>query len=269
MATIEFTATPDTISLGESATLRWDVEGVRAVHLNGQGVVGHDSRVVTPAVTTTYTLRITMLNDTVEERAVTVNVEGAVVAPGDATRPPTVVLTPENIERLKQYPRPPQDNGRGLHFHIDLSDETIAKSVERLQYINATWTLIYAQDELQAGRAAKACWAAGIMPVVRIGKQIDVGFDPVPYVRALQEIGAPPYIQIFNEPGDHREWRDDRPENYIHIFARNWAYQAARVFDAGGFPGLQVMGKSELDGAIQAVAQTGRTDIWQRAFKGV
>ena len=182
------------------------------------------------------------------------------------TRPPTVVLTADNIARLRSFPRPANDNGRGLHFSIDLRDESIAWTVGNLRSIDARWTLIYAQDELQAGRAARACWDAGIMPVVRIGKKVNEFFDSVAYVRVLQSIGAPPYIQIFNEPTDDREWENPRPDDLLRVFGRNWARQAATVFDAGGYPGLQVLEKDELGAAIDAVAEINRTDIWERAF---
>jgi hypothetical protein len=86
-------------------------------------------------------------------------------------------------------------------------------------------------------------------------------------VNALKAIGAPPYVQIYNEPADGREWRGgSAPEGWLGIFGRNWASQAARVCDAGGYPGLQVLEKEELDAAIDAVVAQGRTDIWQRAF---
>ncbi len=186
--------------------------------------------------------------------------------PTVVTRPPMVSLTPDNIERLKRYPRPPHDNGRGLHFHLDLRPSIVAETVEHLKSIGATWTLIYAPDAEQAKYTAKACWDAGIMPVVRIGKLIDEGFDPVPYVRALEEVGAPPYIQIYNEPNDSREWKDDTPDNWVQIFARNWARVAAQVFDAGGYPGLQVLDKPELDAVVDAVRYNNREDIWERTF---
>jgi hypothetical protein len=183
------------------------------------------------------------------------------------TRAPTVTLTAENSARLRAFPRPQDDNGRGLHFRIGLTAESIAWSVDRLKSIDAKWTLIYAQDEIQAERAAAACWQAGIMPVTRIGKKIDEFFDPIPYVAALKRVGAPPYVQIYNEPSDSREWRKDvTPEDWLPVFGRNWAQQAARVADAGGYPGIQVLEKVELDAAIDAVAANGRTDIWQKAW---
>ncbi|NOX63907.1 MAG: hypothetical protein GXP42_18480 [Chloroflexi bacterium] len=183
-----------------------------------------------------------------------------------ATRPPTVVLSPENREHLRRFPRPPRDNGIGLHFHLDLRDEFIKQTVERLQSINATWTLIYAQDAQQARRAAKACWDVGVMPVLRPGKLIDEPFDPVPYVKALQEIGAPPYVQVHNEPEDVREWRAGRPPpGWDRIFGQSWASLAVKVFDAGGYPGIQVLDRPGFDAAVDAIKAMGREDVWQRA----
>lgn len=260
-----FSTNPETIRFGESATLSWTTQGAEALYLNWRGVPHQGSEVVTPIVTTTYILHVVHEDGSTERRTLTVEVVGDVPAPTTITRPPTVRLSPENVAHLRTYPRPPKDNGRGLHFDLGLTDVGIATCVERLRYINATWTLIYAPDEQQAQRAAVACWRVGIMPVVRIAKQVDEFVDPLPFVRALQEAGIPAYIQIYNEPADHREWDDERPENYREVFAKRWARHAANVADAGGYPGLQVMGKSELDAVIDAVDAMNRRDIWQRA----
>lgn len=259
-----FTATPTTLLPGESATLNWDVRNASTVRLDGRLVAAIGSRVVTPTQTTTYTLHIVFADASTRDAMVTIMVAGL---PPGSTRYPSVTLSPDNIARLRTYPRPAQDNGRGLHFNIDLRDTTIANTVSHLQSINAKWTLIYAPDELQAGRAASACWDAGIMPVVRIGKKVDEFFDPIQYVRALTNIGAPPYVQIYNEPGDDREWRNwPGDANWIGIFAQRWADKAIAVYDAGGYPGLQVLGREEFIAAVNAVRTSGRMDIFQRAF---
>lgn len=257
---------PRGLTPAQKATLQWEVAGTGVVSLNGLAVAGSGTQPIAPDDAATYTLMVSLPDDADQDFRFEVTVQKPSPDP-QPTRPPTVTLTPENIARLRTFPRPANDNGRGLHFCIDLRDANIAWTVDNLLSINARWTLIYAQDENQISRAARACWNAGIMPVVRIGKKINEGFDPVPYVNALKAIGAPPYVQIFNEPSDDREWRgDDLPENWLGIFGRNWAGQAARVFDAGGYPGLQVLEKEELDAAIDAVAAQGRTDLWQRAF---
>ncbi len=260
---VSFTATPATIYAGQSATLEWNVTDARQVWLDGEPVSAQGTRVVTPTETTTYTLHVVFLDDSTRDLTATVTVSTRV----QPTRPPTVTLTPENIALLKTYPRPANDNGRGLHFNIDLRDATIQSTIAHLLSINCKWTLIYAQDELQAKRAAAACWQAGIMPVVRIGKRVDQAFDPVVYVNALKSVGVPPYIQIYNEPGDDREWNKwPGHNNWIGIFATRWAEKAALVADAGGYPGLQILGREEFDAVVDAVANIGRTDIWRRAF---
>ena len=265
--TIAFSVTPEMITAGQSATLKWDVEGVREVYLDGQGVTGHETRVVWPVATRTYTLHVVLVDGSTRNLEVSVTVEGSSFTHPTTSKAPTVVLTAANIERLKRYPRPPRDNGIGLHFHIDLADPLIKETVRNLKSIRATWTLIYAQDELQARRAAGACWREGIMPVVRTGKLIDEGFDAVPYVDALKAVGAPPYVQVHNEPEDTREWRKgERPGDWAQIFGRSWAGHAAAVFDAGGYPGIQVLDRPGFDAAVDAVNAMGRRDIWERAF---
>ena len=69
---ISFYADRYTINTGECATVRWDVEGIREVYFEGIGVTGHDSRVVCPATTTTYTLRIVRLDSSENYQQVTI-----------------------------------------------------------------------------------------------------------------------------------------------------------------------------------------------------
>ncbi len=259
-----FSATPNTITTGASATLVWTTQGASAVSLNGQPVAASGSQVVAPTQTTTYTLHVVFADTTTKDLTATVTVVPA--PPGGPTRPPTIVLTPENTAHLKTYPRPAQDNGRGLHFNIDLRDTTISNTVPHLSSIHCKWTMIFAQDELQAGRAAKACWDAGILPVVRIGKKLDEPFDPVPYVNALKAIGAPPYVQIYNEPGDIREWNHypSPPSDAAGIFGARWGEKANLVYQAGGFPGIQCLNRGEFQAAVNAAGKD--SPVWQKAF---
>lgn len=56
---IDFRADSTSLSYpGECTTLRWDVENVRGVYLDGQGVAGHSNQQVCPTSTTTYNLRV-------------------------------------------------------------------------------------------------------------------------------------------------------------------------------------------------------------------
>ena len=55
---VAFTAYPETITAGECAELRWDVEHAQAVYLDGEGVVGHQVERVCPEQTRTYELLV-------------------------------------------------------------------------------------------------------------------------------------------------------------------------------------------------------------------
>jgi len=197
-------------------------------------------------------------------------------AEGCPVRSPTVTLSADNVRRLQGYPRPPRDNGIGLHFHLDLRDHFIAETVANLKSIRATWTCIYAQDELQTERAATACFAAGIMPVVRIGRQIDEPVEPAQFVhglrRAWQAAGwgrtpEPLYVQLYNEPEDLREWVGGvMPRDWARRFGETWAREAPKIVDAGGYVGIQVLDRFGFDEAVDAVARNGQQHIWDRAF---
>ena len=128
--------TPALLTAGESATLRWQVEGARAVFLNDQEVTPQGERVVTPQRTTGYRLHIEFYDQSFKDldalAIVDARTRTARAAASAASRPASVVLDAANITRLRSYPRPPKDNGIGLHFHLDLRDEFIAQTVENL-----------------------------------------------------------------------------------------------------------------------------------------
>jgi Tfp pilus assembly protein PilN len=73
-AQISFWAGRESIEEGECTTLHWDVEYVKAVYLEGEGVPGHDMQQVCPSHTKTYTLRVVKMDDTVEVRHITITI---------------------------------------------------------------------------------------------------------------------------------------------------------------------------------------------------
>lgn len=64
------------IKPGECTYLRWNIQGVRGVYLNNEGVAGVDMRWVCPTVTTTYTLRVVRTDGSQVQQAVTIGVAG-------------------------------------------------------------------------------------------------------------------------------------------------------------------------------------------------
>jgi len=79
---IEFSADRTTVHPGEHATLRWRVEGVKAVFFHRKeepwqkhGVVGQGERRVSPSESTSYRLRVILADDSVEVHKIKIHVE--------------------------------------------------------------------------------------------------------------------------------------------------------------------------------------------------
>ncbi len=87
-ANIQFSANPQSIQQGGASTLSWATSNVQAVYLypqgsswQGNGVEGTGQRVVYPATTTSYDLRVVNRDNSVEIRTVTVFVTPTTGAP--------------------------------------------------------------------------------------------------------------------------------------------------------------------------------------------
>ena len=162
------------------------------------------------------------------------------------------------------FPRPPGDNGLGIHAGLELLDETIAQDVLWMKAMRIHWATVAYTNEEAMLKAARALWAEGIMPICRwvgtIGKTYDFARD----ARLLIENGIPAYIQIFNEPSDDREWKDGIPADYIEKWANLWALKAGEVMAVGGLPGLQCLHPEEL-AAVFAILPPDN-HVWDKAW---
>jgi pSer/pThr/pTyr-binding forkhead associated (FHA) protein len=73
-ASIDFRVDRTTLQVGQCTILRWDVESVREVYLDGEGVAGHATRQVCPSATTTYVLHVVLSDGSATDRELTINV---------------------------------------------------------------------------------------------------------------------------------------------------------------------------------------------------
>ncbi len=80
--TISFYADQYTIEEGKCTTVHWDVEGISQVYYQGKGMVGHSSSLECPRSTTTYELRVVLLDNTTTYRYVTITVTTIFYPPG-------------------------------------------------------------------------------------------------------------------------------------------------------------------------------------------
>lgn len=167
--------------------------------------------------------------------------------------------------RLQDYPRPANDNGLGIHLGKDLRPVTYQAYLPRIVDMRMKWCLVPAGDELQLASVAAALAQFGVMPIARWVTTIDFGgLDFVRFVPILNKLGLPAYIQIFNEPGDIREWKSGSPN--FDQFVQRWCQHADLVATAGGYPGLQVLTPDELRTVLQALKAGNANNVIDRMW---
>ena len=163
-----------------------------------------------------------------------------------------------------EFPRPPKDNGLGIHAGLELTEDTIAQDIVWMKPLGITWATVAYTNEEAMLRAARALWAAGIMPICRWVGNISRTYDFARDTRLLLAEGIPAYIQIFNEPSDPREWKDGTPDEYIARWADLWVQKAGEVVAAGGLPGLQCLHPEELRAVFVRLPH--ESPIWDRVW---
>lgn len=168
----------------------------------------------------------------------------------------------------------PGGNPFAIHYRQQIQQTDgkpfVAQATQWLKDIHAGSTLIAAPDWLQIMKAAVPAWQAGILPLCRLICKINGPHDFLVGVKALKDSGIPAWVQIFNEPGINVEWKNDNtPKGSIKTFGASWASNAAQIFDADGYPGLQVLGKDEFDAAIGSLRGMNRMDVLQKTWFAV
>lgn len=154
---------------------------------------------------------------------------------------------------LTDFPRPSNDNGIGIHLGLDLTDRKVKADLDRCLYMGMKWAVVCHESQGLVIRAAKTLWQSGIMPVLRFYVQINRPFEWGYWTKkAADALGFSPYIQIYNEPGDDREWKNEkRPKNWLEFFIVKFLKASNAVAMAGGLPGLQVLSTRELRAVLQ------------------
>jgi len=135
----------------------------------------------------------------------------------------------------------------------------------RLKGLQVRWVLALYADENQLRLAATQFKAAGVVPIWRKAMrayQRYYAWDRD--IKILNEIGLPPYFQIYNEPDIEAEW-DGRAVNrdqWLEYFI-----QAAKdVYNAGGYVGMQVLDEEWLLLAIQKIKARQGERLFGRFF---
>lgn len=168
---------------------------------------------------------------------------------------------------LKDFPRPQNDNGLGIHFlatgYYDAAE--LDRQIARMQALHLKWALVLYADENHLELAAQKFKAAGIMVVWRktlrpFQHYASWGRD----IEILNRVGMPPYLQLYNEPELPFEW-EGQPENRA-LFMANLLQAAKDVYNAGGYPGIQFLDEDNLREFITQIYARHGEALFHRMF---
>jgi hypothetical protein len=146
---------------------------------------------------------------------------------------------------LGNYPRPPQDNGRGVHWspgNQPQPPQVTDYFVHELQQMNIKWVK-FLQDDLpyvSDPYLVEQLVANGIEPVMRVYKPRNEPYQHLPELVATALDQGVHYFELYNEPnvtGPAGGWETDEPPDVDQIVDL-WILAATDVHRAGGHPGL-------------------------------
>jgi len=165
--------------------------------------------------------------------------------------PPAASLAPSRptCGQPITFPRPPGDNGRGVHWcpatrHSKAATDRLVSEVVSM---GLKWVVLvegidsWDFDHALREEDAYLIWhlqSQGIMPIVRLKSEVGASDEKafLDKARELRELGIH-YFQIFNEPNRDDEWAvvgPRTPEAYMF----HWLRRAKAIVALGGLPGL-------------------------------
>lgn len=163
---------------------------------------------------------------------------------------PTALSTAPQLA-LADYPHPPGDNGRGIHWvpTVSQTPETVDRLVDEAVAMGMKW-VVFLNEGAQVGAndyLVKRLTQAGIEPVMRV---YTPGLTPIngdleEMVSHYTELGVR-YFQLYNEPNLMVETGGQYPnvDRYLDL----WAPAARQVIEAGGLPGFGALSpQGEMD----------------------
>jgi hypothetical protein len=176
--------------------------------------------------------------------------------------------------KLSEYPRPPADNGRGVHwspsqYQWGRRDWPVWQ--KRVLEMGLKWVKVNVPPDYNAEAVVKRLIDIEVMPVCRfISKnpsRIRPGVERT--IERLVKLGAR-YFETNNEPDADVEWVGyKRPQGWEEIVAKNLIYDAYRVQQLGGIPAFVAFnsGPDEPRNPIQILLQqAGGREIMERGL---
>ncbi len=183
------------------------------------------------------------------------------------------------LKELVDFPRPSNDNGRGLHGSAMVGwaggSEGYDYWIGELVALGCKWFKIL-DDNGDSLPFCERLLQAGIFPIVRIIRR-----DPPPNTSPAPNPGhigpteeetlkrliaaGVRYFETNNEPNLSAEWKQNAiPSDTLEtakLVALNWLFDARLILEAGGLPGLPAQSVGSAMDLIGALVSLGKQDL--------
>lgn len=173
--------------------------------------------------------------------------------------------------KLSEYPRPPADSGRGVHWSPSTSvwgkEEWKTKWLPFLLEAQIKWVKILDDGGGSALGLIKRLINYQIMPVVRVYLHPNypnpIGHRETEYAKRLADLGGV-YMEFGNEPDLALEWAGrKRPENWLQVVVGRYIDAWDKVHPFGIIPLFDAFGPGGRGNPFQIMVQRGRADIFE------
>ncbi len=172
----------------------------------------------------------------------------ATLSPSMPRATPTPQQSTETPVGLDRFPRPPQDNGWGIHWVPTLHaqpTETVDRFVAEVARLGIKWVKIMQADQpkVEHEYLIRSLVKRDMMPILRVYRADNTPYEHLEaLVRQAVPLGVH-YFELYNEPnvsGEAGGWRAGESISPERL-ADNWLLAAEAVVRAGGLPGTPAL----------------------------
>ena len=173
--------------------------------------------------------------------------------------------------KLSKYPRPARDNGRGIHWSpgtVHPEGDALAPWLEELQRLNVKWVKLLDDGSGSSLELCRRLVQNEMMPIVRLSHSYPnpgaLSRQHEETIRQLVDVGVH-YFETNNEPDLPAAWKDARlPPDWLSIVVEQFIYDAERILELGGLPGVPAMSAGSQIDPVSLIARADRSDLFVR-----
>ncbi|NLE75279.1 MAG: carboxypeptidase regulatory-like domain-containing protein, partial [Chloroflexi bacterium] len=171
---------------------------------------------------------------------------------------------------LRDFPRPPSDNGRGIHWSAGVYHpvgQDLSAWIRRLEEMQVKWVKVLDDGGGSSTELCELLLEQGMMPIVRLYRREPnpghIGGREEDALRSLVGRGVR-YFETNNEPDLPVEWKGGHmPRNWLDVVTDHFIIDADKVLGLGGLPAVPAMGVGSRANLVAKVVERGRSDLFQ------